>query len=46
MVDNKKIYSEKWNTSAVEYLQKSFINRYISFLIKQILRSHDNYIYI
>lgn len=46
MIDNKKIYNKKWNSQAVQYLEKSFLNRYISFLITKLLTSSMQYIYI
>lgn len=46
MIDNKKIYNKKWNSQAIQYLEKSFLNRYISFLITKLLTSSMKYIYI
>lgn len=47
MIDNKTIYEKKWKPETIQYMNKSFIARYQSFLIKEILTSYfDNTIYI
>lgn len=50
MIDNRMIYAERWKPETLQYMKKSFIYRYQSFLINYILTRYKNalniYIYI
>lgn len=40
MIDNKAIYAERWKPETLQYMKKSFIYRYQSFLMNYILNKH------
>lgn len=42
MIDNKMIYAERWKPETLQYMKKSFIHRYQSFLINYILTHYKN----